>query len=223
MTLWSGADTLHPKVVERSREELRVGIQVRKRFFSSFFCCRGWETSWIHPNILGKDPNDVGSKGDNWKGTCQTTGSHSHRSPAMSWLRSTKTLSNLTKRTRSVKRDTGYNAAITRNHDSRQRQCGQLGAWSWGKLKHEAQFWTLLLPGQLPSSAFVTTYYIIFVNRDFKDSRSRRCPKKVYTQLLELEESKEPLRPAGPLLPPKPLKRDTADTSQVFDIRSRLQ
>ena len=40
---------------------------------------------------------------------------------------------------------------------------------------------------------------------------------------LELEESKEPLRPAGPLLPPKPLKRDNADTSQVFDIRLRLQ
>ena len=51
-----------------------------------------------------------------------------------------QTLSNLTKRTRSVKRDTGYNAAITRNHDSRRWQCGQLGAWSWGKLKHEAQF-----------------------------------------------------------------------------------
>ena len=36
VTLWSGADTLHPKVVERSREELRVGIQVRKDFHLFF-------------------------------------------------------------------------------------------------------------------------------------------------------------------------------------------
>ena len=55
-----------------------------KIFSPVFFRNRGWETSWIHPNISGKDPNDVGSKGDNWKGTCQTTGSLSHRLPAIS-------------------------------------------------------------------------------------------------------------------------------------------
>ena len=40
---WPGADTLHPKAVDRSREELRIGIQVHSL---SQFQTKIWSQNW---------------------------------------------------------------------------------------------------------------------------------------------------------------------------------